>query len=107
MMNDPTVLEASRFFAQRLLTDKGATEENIQTAFHSILCRAPSEKEIQILKDYYKEQLDLFKNRKLDAAKTLAVGDSPVNKKLDPAESAALMKVVNTIYNLEEAITKS
>jgi hypothetical protein len=107
MMNDPTVLEASRVLAQRLLSEKGESDANIQTAFQRILCRAPSGKELQILKEYYQEQLSLFQNKKLDALKTLAVGDSPVNKQLDLASSAALMKVVNTIYNLEEAITKS
>jgi hypothetical protein len=37
--------------------------------------------------------------------KTLHVGDYPINKKIDPNSSAALMKVISTIYNLEEAIT--
>ncbi|MBL7808704.1 MAG: PSD1 domain-containing protein [Saprospiraceae bacterium] len=107
MMNDPTVLEASRVFAQRMLAEQGAIPDNIQRAFQSILCRKPSDKEMQILQAYYQDQLVQFTDHKLDAQKTLAVGDSPVNKQLDPATSAALMKVVNTIYNLEEAITKS
>ncbi len=107
MMNDPTVLEASRVFAQRMLAEQGAIPDNIQRAFQSILCRKPSDKEMQILQAYYQDQLAQFTDHKLDAHKTLAVGDSPVNKQLDPATSAALMKVVNTIYNLEEAITKS
>lgn len=107
MMNDPTILEASRVLAQRLLGENTGADASIQTAFRRIVCRGPSDKELQILKEYYQEQLALFQNKKLDAMKTLAVGDSPVNKQLDLAASAALMKVVNTIYNLEEAITKT
>lgn len=107
MMNDPTVLEASRVFAQRMLAEQGSLTDNINRAFQTILCRRPSSKEMGILETYYKDQLAQFTGHKLDAQKTLAVGDSPVNKQLDPAASAALMKVVNTIYNLEEAITKS
>jgi hypothetical protein len=37
----------------------------------------------------------------------LKVGEYPGNDKLDNNTCAALMKTVNTIYNLEEAISKS
>lgn len=107
MLNDPTVLEASRHFAQVLLSEKNSTDEKIATAFRSIICRKANEKELNILSEYYRDQVALFKNKKLDAAKTLAVGKSPVDKNLDPDQSAALMKVVSTIYNMDEAITKT
>ncbi|MDZ4680267.1 MAG: PSD1 and planctomycete cytochrome C domain-containing protein [Saprospiraceae bacterium] len=107
MMNDPTVLEASRVFAQRLQAENKGMETNLSRAFRNIICRKATPKEMEILKGYYAEQLALFKAKQLNAYKTLAVGEFPINKKLDLDESAALMKVVNTIYNLEEAITKS
>ncbi len=107
MMNDPTVLEASRVFAQQLQAENQGLETNLSRAFRSIICRKATPKEMEILKGYYAEQLALFQAKKLDAYKTLAVGEFPINKKLNLDESAALMKVVNTIYNLEEAITKS
>jgi len=107
MMNDPTVLEASRVFAQQLQAENKGLETNLSRAFRSIICRKATQKEMEILKGYYAEQLALFQAKKLDAFKTLAVGEFPINKKLNLDESAALMKVVNTIYNLEEAITKS
>ena len=65
------------------------------------------EKEKQILQDMYKEQLQLFQQKKLDAAITLKVGEYPLNKKTDMNQSAALMKVISTIYNMEEAIVKT
>lgn len=107
MMNDPTVLEASRVFAQHLLAKNTPLEEKIAAAFRSILCRKATDQELGILINYHQEQLQLFTDQKLDALKTLSVGDSPVNQRLNLNESAALMKVVNTIYNLEEAITKT
>jgi len=106
MMNDPTVLEASRVLAQRLLANDQAIDGKIAAAFRTIICRKASQKEMSILQAYYDEQLQLFREKKLDAMKTLAIGDSPVDKTLDADQSAALMKVVNTIYNLEEAITR-
>ena len=107
MLNDPTVLEASRAFAQRLLTEQNAVDDKIDKAFQTIICRKPSVKEKAILTAYFKEQLALFKNNKLDAEKTLSIGASPFNQQVDRNESAALMKVVSTIYNMEEALTKT
>jgi hypothetical protein len=107
MMNDPTVLEASRVLAQKLVSEQSSTEEKIQKAFRLIICRKASDKEISILKKYYDEQLQLFQQKKLDASATLKVGEFPLNEKLDLNISAAMMKVINTIYNMEEAITKT
>jgi len=36
----------------------------------------------------------------------LKVGEYPLSEKEDKNQLAAMMKVVNTIYNLEEAIVK-
>lgn len=107
MLNDPTVLEASRSFAQRLLAEQNTLDVKITKAFQTIICRKPSQKEKAILTAYFKEQLTLFQNKKLDAIKTLAIGASEVNRAIDLNQSAALMKVISTIYNLEEAITKT
>ena len=107
MMNDPTVLEASRVFAQRLLAQPKSLDDQIAIAFKTIVCRDGSQKELNILKKYYTEQLDAFKSQKLNAAQTLKVGEWPIDKTVNPDESAALMKVVNIIYNMEEAITKT
>jgi hypothetical protein len=107
MMNDPTVLEASRVLAQHLLAQNRPVESRIAAAFRTIICRKATPKEMGILQEYYAEQLQQFRDKKLNALKTLAVGESKIDKTLDADESAALMKVVSTIYNLEEAITKS
>ncbi|MDX1913778.1 MAG: PSD1 and planctomycete cytochrome C domain-containing protein [Saprospiraceae bacterium] len=107
MMNDPTVLEASRVLAQRLLAQNPEGREMIETAFRSILCRRPAEKEKSILEAYYAEQLEAFQQKKLDAAKTLRAGQAPLDKSLDLNAVAAMMKVVSTLYNMEEAVVKT
>ncbi len=107
MMNDPTTLEASRVLAQQLETQSGTTKDKLATAFRKIICRKASDKELLVLQSYYDEQLKLFTQKLLDAAKTLQVGEYPGNHTLDINATAALMKTVNTIYNLEEAISKS
>lgn len=107
MLNDPTVLEASRMLSQNLTIEKTAVENKIAKAFHIIVCRTASAKELAILKSYYIEQLKQFEQKKLDAAVTLAEGEYPMPQKASANDMAALMKVIETIYNLEETITKS
>jgi len=106
MMNDPAVLEASRVLSQNLLSESSPVSEKITMAFRRVICRKPTEREEKILQDYYNEQLQLFQQKKLNAAITLKAGEYPMNEKLDANQSAALMKVINAIYNMEEAIVK-
>ena len=107
MMNDPTVLEASRVFAQNLMEENTAIEEKIKKAFRRIICRNATYKENSILKLYYDDQLQQFKQKQLDAAATLNVGEFAMDKKVDANTTAALMKLINMIYNMEEAIIKT
>jgi hypothetical protein len=107
MMNDPTVMEASRVLAQKLSFNKNSSTEKISEAFRMIVCRKPSEKELKTLNNYYTEQLQDFQQKKLDAEKTLNVGEYPLKTNGDHENIAALMKVISAIYNLEETITKT
>ncbi len=105
MMNDPAVLEASRVLAAKLLQEKTSPSEKLTKAFRVIICRKPSEKELKILQNYYDNER---KNLTPEAAhQMLTVGEYPITKNLDKITQAALMRVISTIYNLEEAITKT
>lgn len=105
MENDPTVLEAARVLAAKLLKDNSQTNAKITKAFRLIMCRTPNEKELNILTGYYADQLKTL--HKKDAQKVLAVGEYPIPQDLDKVTLAAMMETVDTIYNLEEAITKT
>ena len=105
MLNDPTVLEASRVLAAKLLAENSSATDKIRKAFRAIVCRQPNEKEIELLSKYYQEELRTLK--KPLAEKRLAVGEYPLPEKADKVKLAALMQVVTTIYNLEETLSKS
>jgi len=105
MMNDPVVLEASRVLAARLIKESSQGKDKITKAFRLIVCRKPNEKEITLLTNYYNEELKTLKMN--DAEKLLAVGEYPPPINMDKKIVAAMMKVISTIYNLEETITKS
>lgn len=107
MMNDPTVLEASRVLAQHTEEQKLPANTAIETVFRNIICRKAKDKELQVLNNYYADQLTLFKNKKLDAEKVLQAGKYPQSGKIDKNKTAALTRVINMIYNMEEAITKT
>ncbi|MGC4037493.1 MAG: DUF1553 domain-containing protein [Chitinophagaceae bacterium] len=106
MMNDPTVLEASRVLAQRLEEEQTSATDKINKAFRLIVCRKADDKELKTLTEYFNDQLQLFKDKKLDADLTLKVGEYKQDDKADKNSSAALMKVISMIYNLEEATVK-
>jgi hypothetical protein len=105
MMNDPTVLEASRVLAAKLLEEKTADKDMLIKAFRLIICRKPEDKELEVLIKYYNRQKEIMNDE--TAKKTLAVGEYPVDSKVDQMNLAAMMRVISAIYNLEEAITKT
>ena len=106
MMNDPTVLEASRVLAQKLMQEKSTADAKITKPFAASSAGSPDGKRAHDPEKLLR-RTGLFRQKKLDAAKTLDVGEYPTAKIGDRNARAALMQVVNTIYNMEEAITKT
>ncbi len=105
MMNDPTVLEASRVLAAKLLKEDSRPEDKITKAFRLIVSRKPSSTEMAQLRDHWEEELRALDGK--TAEELLNVGEYPIPPDIDRVKLAAMMQVVNIIYNLEEAITKS
>ena len=107
MMNDPAVLEASRVLAERMVGRKSSTEEKIKELFQRIVCRAPTGKEVELLASYYDSEFLKFSKNTKKAEKVLNVGEYAHEKGVKKDQAAAMMRVISTIYNMEEAITKS
>ncbi|MEZ4828259.1 MAG: PSD1 and planctomycete cytochrome C domain-containing protein [Bacteroidia bacterium] len=107
MLNDPQVLEASRVLAEKLMAEKMNPEKMVETAFRLIICREPESEELNILSQYLSDEKNTFEAYPENAEKVLKVGEFPFAEIEDKATLAALMQVIHTIYNMEEAITKS
>ncbi|TYA78620.1 PSD1 and planctomycete cytochrome C domain-containing protein [Seonamhaeicola marinus] len=105
LLNDPTVLEASRVFSERLLQENSSVEAKIDKAFRSILCRKIKPEEKELLLNYYNKQEVLFKEDKDRAYDFVNVGEYPLTN-TDKSKIAALMQIIHTMYNMEEAIVK-
>ena len=107
MLNDPTVLEASRVLAERIDSKNLPAEQKINELFQRIVCRTPTSSETKLLVEYYDEELTIFSKDIKKAQKVLNIGDHNHEKSVNVKRAAALMRVISTMYNMEETLTKS
>lgn len=107
LLNDPQMLEASRVLAEKLSLENTTIEEKINQAFRLIVCRKPEAKEQEILLPYFQLQKKELELSPYKADQLLNIGESKHQANVDKINAAALMQVIHTIYNLEEAITKT
>jgi hypothetical protein len=106
MLNDPTVIEASKALSDKLLMQQKSTKELIETAFQTILCRKPTDKEMEALQTYWDQAKQQWIAKSKDWDKTLSIGTyQPKSKnKLDLVVS---MQTIQLLYNMQESITKT
>jgi hypothetical protein len=107
LLNDPTILEASRVLAERLMLEQTTAHEKIKKAFHTIVCRNPKKEEWVMLMNYYSSEKDIFAAVPQKAALFIQAGEYLHEKIDDRISLAALMQVIHMIYNLDESITKT
>ena len=93
--------------ADQLINSKASDAEKLTTAFRKIVCRQPLKKETDILTQALISNRTHFKAHPSEAEKIIDVGEYEVTKNTSPAELAAMMVVVQTIFNLDEAISKT
>ncbi len=107
LLNDPQIMEAARVLAMRQLQAGKDTRTSISNAFRLITGRKPANNEVDILYKFYNTELERYKADNKGATALLKVGKYPQNDALNKAEHAALMLTVQTIYNLDETISRS
>ncbi len=107
LLNDPTYVEASRVFAEKIAKASGKTPERIQFAFRLALQRDASAAEVGILTKLYEKHRTHYEANAKDAQAILGVGYAPAAKDIAPAELAAWTSVARTILNLHETITRN
>ncbi len=110
-LNDPTLFEAARVFAQRILAEGGATDvERIAFAFRTCVGRTPTALEASRLLRFLGQQERGFAAGTDDggeaAAILVAVGSAERPADLDVRRLAAWTMVANVLFNLDEALTK-
>ena len=108
LLNDPTYVEASRKFAERILQEGGTSlDDRLTFAFRHVVARQPSPRERTLLKQLVTEQLADYSTRGDKAEALLKVGESPRETKLNPNELAAWTIFASTLLNLDESLTRN
>ena len=108
LLNDPTYVEASRKFAERILQEGGTSlDDRLTFAFRHVVARQPSPRERTLLKQLVTEQLADYATRGDKAEALLKVGESPRETKLNPNELAAWTIFASTLLNLDESLTRN
>ncbi len=106
-LNEPTLLEAARVFAQRVLTEGGKdAETQLDFAFRTCLGRAPTKLERTRLLTFLDQQMKSFRRDSLAAETLTNVGTAQRSATLDARKLAAWMMVANVLFNLDETLTK-
>ena len=106
-LNDPQFVEAARVLAQQALSD--AKRDDVQLFDYigrHLLCRELSNEELAILQSNMRTLLDFYQAHPADAKQLIAVGDAPVDDRLDVTKLAAWTMVCNQMMNLDEVLNK-
>jgi hypothetical protein len=106
MLNDPTMIEASKALADRLLQAGTNPSQIIASAFQRIICRTPDAKEKEVLVSYWEQAVAELKKNPENARKIISVGNYQAVTK-DTILLAAAMQAIQVMYNMQEAITKT
>ncbi len=108
LLNDVTYMEAARKLAERMLTEGGNTEDSRLTyAFRLTTSRAPTARELTLLRGSLRKYGARFRGSPADAEKFLSQGESPRNMTLDAIDLAAHAAVASVLINMDEAISKN
>ena len=82
LLNDTQHVEAARKFAERIITEGGASaRDRLTYAFRIVLARAPTTAELSVINDELNEHRARFAKSPADAKKLLGVGEAKANPK--------------------------
>ncbi len=108
LMNDVQHFEAARAFAERILTEGGATPaERIAFAYRAALSRRPAPEDVALVGDALKKFTAEFDQSADAAKKVISNGESKPKPALAEKELAAWTLVANLILNLDETINRN
>jgi hypothetical protein len=105
--NDPAFLEIAAGLAKQSLLDAkisdGDPQPALDRAFVRAFCRAPSDTEQRVLRQFFERQAGAFRNDPASAAALLAAGRF---ESWPPDLAAAMVSVARTLLNTDNFITR-
>ncbi|MEX2310516.1 MAG: DUF1553 domain-containing protein [Pirellulales bacterium] len=108
LLNDVTYMEAARKFAERMLTEGGASANaRITFAFRLATGRTPTTPELGRLRTSLENYTARFRHSPSEAEQFVGHGEAPRDKSLDVVELAAHTAVASVLLNLDETVSKN
>ncbi len=106
LLNDPIFVEASRVFAQHVVSVASNPDDRICWAFRQALSRDPRAEELELLGKLLADQRLRYRDSVEDAKQLLTVGEATIPDHIDPIELAAWTQVCRAIINTYEATSR-
>ncbi len=108
LLNDPSLVEAARGLAVRILKDGGSDDEaRVRWVWKRVLSREASDREAAVLRRMVEESRKHYAADEAAAKKLLSVGMLPLPKDANTTELAAWTMAARTLLNLNETITRN
>ena len=108
LLNDPTYVETSRKFAERLIREGGMDiGSRLKFAYRELLSRDPRPEEVSILSAMYQKHLAEYQAEQPAAEALAKVGAAPSAADINRADLAATTSIARVLYNLHETITRN
>ena len=104
LLNDPTFVEAARKLAERVFTTADTDENRLITLWRQAVSRFPDDQERALLAGLLARRRQEYRDDPQAASALLAIGISPLDASIDPAELAAWTATARAVLNLREAI---
>ena len=106
-LNEPTLLEAARFFGQRILAEGGPDDASrVDYAFTRSVGRPPTAAEQRRLLAFVQQQERSFRADPKAAEALIQVGQVPKSADLETRKLAVWMTLASVLFNLDETLTK-
>jgi hypothetical protein len=107
LLNDPGFVEASRVFAEHVLSTKCSSDDaRLDFACEQALARPIKPPELKSLAEFLAVQREYYRSNPAEAKKLMGVGFAPEPKGADESELAAWTQVCRVVLNLHETITR-
>jgi mono/diheme cytochrome c family protein len=106
-LNEPTLVEAARVLAQRVMTEvPGDPAKRLEYAFRLCTARQPTKAERERLLRFLEQQVRGFEADPASALALVGAGTAERPANLDVKKLAAWMMVANVLLNLDETLSK-
>jgi len=108
LLNDPSMVEAARVFAEHILTAGGPDlPQRLDYAFRLAVSHRPDETQRKLLTQLLNSRRQQFASNRQAAKKLIRTGLAPPAEHLDPVELASWTSVARAILNMNETVTRN